>query len=128
MGGALSRAGVPSSSWLDTGMRLALTDPARYAVTLNCWQTSVMMNNEIQHGLILAKGAELRETSVLTSSVKSDCIRVRDYKGQALLTSAINRVLSYICNIVCCVLSKKNEMFTSLITSERHSVHKVAQE
>lgn len=36
--------------------------------------------------------------------------------GQALLTSAIHRVLSDVGNIVCCVLWKEKEPFGSLIT------------
>lgn len=67
--------------------------------------------------LIWVKGAEVRGTSASASSVKLSCIRMRDYKGQVLLTSAIDRVLGYVRNIVCCVLSKKNEMSPSLITN-----------
>jgi hypothetical protein len=36
--------------------------------------------------------------------IKSGCTQMSDYKGQALLTSAIYRVLSHVGNIVCCVL------------------------
>lgn len=72
--------------------------------------------------LIWVKGAEVRGTSVSASSVKLSCIRMRDYKGQLLLTSAINRVLGYVRNVVCCVLSKKNETSPSLITNRDSTV------
>lgn len=50
--------------------------------------------------------------------VQPDRARVTDRKGRALLTSAVNRVLSYVRNVVGCVLSEKNEAPTSLTTSK----------
>ena len=50
--------------------------------------------------------------------VQPDRARVRDCKSRALLTSAVNRVLSYVRNVVGCVLSERNEAPTSLTTSK----------